>query len=232
MKKLLLMILMMIAFHVSAQQADDNVLVSKSGKVILPEAGDYAVGIAANPFVNFVGNMFNGSTDNNFRIWLLSGGYLYGKYFISPQAAYRAKVFINFSNNKHFDTENSNYSTELIFGYEKRRGESRFQFLYGPEILVGASGSSSKFLNNLNNSINQQTKENRIFIGARGFAGAEYFIFPKISLAAEMGFSIKGSVWGERSRQFLEEPVQKRDIGFFSIGTDLLDGNLMLMFHF
>jgi hypothetical protein len=233
MKKLLLMILVIISLQVSAQQPE-NVLLSKRGRVILPEAGDFALGIAANPFVNFVGNMFNGNTDNNFYVGLLSGNYLYGKYFTSPQWAYRAKAYVSYSDSKSIH-EIRNYEVELIFGFEKRRGESRFQFLYGPEFIAGTSGSRNKYFGYFQETEFYRTESNGTFyLGARGFAGAEYFIFPKFSIAAEMGFSIRGSLWGEyESLNSLNvDLTERRDVSFFRMNTDILDGQLMLLFHF
>ena len=48
------------AVTVSAKDGKEKKDVSE----YLPEAGDFAVSVSANPFINFVGNMFNNSTTN------------------------------------------------------------------------------------------------------------------------------------------------------------------------
>ncbi|MCB0380481.1 MAG: hypothetical protein KDD24_04440 [Flavobacteriales bacterium] len=50
-------------FAATATFAQDG-LTSKKGEAYLPEAGDWAIGIDANPFLNYAGNLFNGNTGN------------------------------------------------------------------------------------------------------------------------------------------------------------------------
>jgi hypothetical protein len=237
MKKLILLVLIFCVSQVSAQQHDNNVLLSTKGKVILPEAGDYAIGLAVNPLMKFVGNMFNDQADNHFYIRSIQGASVYGKYFFSPQTALRAKIYVDYRDNKQFNRATRFYHSNLIFGLEKRGGVSRWQFLYGPEIILEARGDSDKiiFSNSVNNKVEERLNSlyNMFSVGARGFAGVEYFILPKLSLAAEMGLSVKGSVWGESSTRspVTDEIIELKDKSF-KISTDHLDGQLMLMLHF
>jgi hypothetical protein len=233
MKKLLILMMIFCAIQVSAQPQNENVLVSKTGKIILPEGGEYAVGISTNPLISFVGNMFNEKENNNFYIQSLGGTTIYGKYFASPQMAWRAKIYVNYRNDRLFESENSTYNSRIHFGYEKRHGDSRWQFLFGPEILLEAYGETYKGINVNTNQVIYRNSEDRFNMGARGFAGIEYFIFPKISLAAELGLSVIGTVWGKDSRWIgSEENKETQNISNFLIRTDHLDGQLMLMFHF
>lgn len=48
-----------------AQTASDSVLRSKRGFIILPEANEWALGISANPFFTYLGNIFNNTANNN-----------------------------------------------------------------------------------------------------------------------------------------------------------------------
>lgn len=103
-------------------------------------------------------------------------------------------------------------------GIEKRRGYRRLQGFYGAELGVGGSGSREsvsygnaysdqyviEYTNNFNTlsttNVNptlpgrtERTTEMRhrggFRVGVRGFIGVEYFIFAKISVAAEYGWS-------------------------------------------
>jgi hypothetical protein len=104
----------------------------------------------------------------------------------------------------------------LSLGFEKRRGYRRLQGFYGVELAFGKTGSSEKysygnafsdvypvqFTNNFNNfststqnpltgriTRNVESKNTGGFrVGARGFVGIEYFVFSKISIAAEYGW--------------------------------------------
>ena len=54
-------------FLATATFAQDG-LTSKKGEAYLPEAGDWALGFDANPFLNYAGNMFNGSLNNTLKL--------------------------------------------------------------------------------------------------------------------------------------------------------------------
>ena len=57
--------------------------VSKKGIPILPEQGDWAIGVDAAPFFIYAGNMLNGNAFNaNPNFNFTSGTNLYGKYFV------------------------------------------------------------------------------------------------------------------------------------------------------
>jgi hypothetical protein len=91
---ILFTLLFMVA-GVSAQEsaADSGVLRNKKGIPILPQKGDFAIGMCVNPFLDYLGNTFNGNTDNHF---VLSSTTLYGKYYIENDAAVR--VYLTWSN--------------------------------------------------------------------------------------------------------------------------------------
>ena len=106
----------------------------------------------------------------------------------------------------------------LTVGYEKRRGYRRLQGVYGGEFGFGTNGSRQsvdygnkfsdqyqvQYTNNFNAFTTatetpttpgrtvrplQTTNRGGFRIGVRGFIGIEYFIFSKISIAAEYGWS-------------------------------------------
>lgn len=160
-------------FAATATFAQDG-LTSKKGEAYLPEAGDWSIGIDANPLINYVGNLANGNTGNSFggATWFdgSRGDFpamtIYGKYFKDEKTAYRAMVRIGFGStksgsvNEMFTDSLSSYNgttTEftdevktasrqitLGFGLEKRRGNTRIQGVYGAQMMIGFGGSSTE----------------------------------------------------------------------------------------
>jgi len=157
----------------------------------------------------------------------------------------------------------------ISFGFEKRRGKTRLQGYYGAEAMLQIGGGSTKYnyanayskdnpsvftsdfdvanasgyLSSLKASRLLQVKNGATFgLGARAFIGAEYFIFPKISLAAEFGWGIAyrntndGSATIERWDVANSTGVNKTTpVGggsVFGVDTDNNGGQLLLTFHF
>jgi hypothetical protein len=79
MKKSLTLLFAFCALVVFGQE--EQTLTNKKGTPILPAKGDFALGLAASPFLDYFGNMFNGNT-GNYSPNLYSGGgaSLAGKY--------------------------------------------------------------------------------------------------------------------------------------------------------
>jgi hypothetical protein len=106
----------------------------------------------------------------------------------------------------------SQMSTTLGFGMEKRKGKTKLQGFYGGEVVVSFSSGSEKysygnkmddtnpypttyyFGRNLNPNNGYRVLEEKFgssfFFGVRPFIGAEYFIFPKMSIGGEFGYTI------------------------------------------
>lgn len=135
-------------------------LTSKKGEAYLPEAGDWALGFDGTPFVNYIGNLANGSTGNS--IGFTNGGAIYGKMFKDEKTAYRAMFQLGFANNtvgnvvnlksnpsdvdtKEFtnETKTSSNDIKLGFGIEKRRGNTRIQGVYGAMFTFGIGGQKT-----------------------------------------------------------------------------------------
>jgi hypothetical protein len=158
MKKVIftLMIALFAVAAVTAQEPTD--LTSKKGVPILPEKGDYAIGIDAIPFFNYFGNMFHG---NNFSEGVPAFNFttahpltIYGKYFKNANTAYRAYVRIGYNSEtfKHLTTQDgsttvppatvvdkktvSDMAFQIGAGLEKRRGKGRVQGIYGAEASL------------------------------------------------------------------------------------------------
>ncbi|MCX6297192.1 MAG: hypothetical protein NTX97_14265 [Bacteroidetes bacterium] len=251
MKKSIL--LLAFAFCATGVYAQD--LTSKKGEPILPEAGDWAISMDANPIFNFIGNAFKSDTTNSApgTNWLNNNQTIIGKKFIDEKSAYRILFRIGFTSETSkmmvldeskvgspilfpvqpaqtedkFSTRNTNIAIGL--GKEMRRGKTRLQGFYGADAMVwiSASGTKAKYGNIMssssvssttgsttttnptstdwydadgdgnttealtNNERIVQKKSGMTFgIGVRGFIGAEYFLFPKMSIGAEYGWGI------------------------------------------
>ncbi len=161
MKKVLITVFVLgFVFMTNAQD-----LKSKKGFPILPQAGDWVIGINAIPVLNYFGNLNNG-TFNNATQWQFSNDQnaLYGKYYVTDKMAYRGRLRIgmNSNTNKAFvqDDETADEQVEdswknaqtmivLSAGLEKRKGNGRLQGFYGAEagILLGSEKDTYEYGN-------------------------------------------------------------------------------------
>lgn len=164
MKKKVLFVASM--FLATAMFAQDG-LTSKKGEAYLPEAGDWAIGFDANPFLQYGGQLFNGATTNSFggATWQGSNSgtmALMGKYYKDESTAYRLMFRFGMGGNSAttiqdtatsslpgtgaLENEVSN-SNGLAFivggGLEKRKGNTRVQGYYGGQLMIGILGGSS-----------------------------------------------------------------------------------------
>jgi hypothetical protein len=202
--------------------AQTTMVKNDNGQVITPEAGDWALGADASPILNYVGNMFNGSTANSLGNAFVNNNAIFGKYFVDENTAYRGSFRISTVSNKSntlVDTNTAGGAPEYItnstkvsgFGFylsgglEKRRGHGRLQGYYGGELGLGFGGTP-KVTNEYGIDISAtnpgprptETKTGAtLSVGVRGFVGAEYFVIPKLSLGVEFGWGLSFSSTGE-----------------------------------
>ncbi len=157
-----------LAFGVSSAFA--QVLTSKKGEPILPEAGVWAISFDATPVFNYVGNAFNGATSNGApSVDFLNGDHtIIGKKFIDEKSAYRALVRLGFTNQStKANIADASVTTAPVYpavpatkedkmsvkntrigigvGKEMRRGKTRLQGYYGADAMLWISMSSSKY---------------------------------------------------------------------------------------
>jgi hypothetical protein len=166
MKKSVLVIA--LAFGVSGAFAQD--LTSKKGEPILPEAGDWAISMNADPIFHYVGNAFNGNSNNANpnTSWLGTTQTIIGKKFIDEKNAYRLMFRLGMVNEtfKNMVSDNS-VTTPAPFpeapamvedkfkmsrtniaigvGKEMRRGKTRLQGYYGADVMIWLAMSSDKY---------------------------------------------------------------------------------------
>ncbi|MCT4560586.1 MAG: hypothetical protein N4A41_04335 [Crocinitomicaceae bacterium] len=143
--------------------AQTTPMTNKNGLTITPEAGDWVLGMNAAPFLNYIGNMFNGTLNNSVGVSFVNNNAIYGKYFINPDMAYRGSFRITtFSNSSRtlIDTNtttvtpsyiedkstSSGFAFYLSGGFEKRRGHNRLQGYYGADLTLtfGAAAPNMK----------------------------------------------------------------------------------------
>ena len=189
MKKIILSLVAVFAFGaVSAQN-----LVSSKGEPYLPKQGDWSIGFNAGNALHFIGNAFNGNTDNssanlfkanenllNFDSGVISSTNsinLVGKKFDTDNTATRYTASFNFNFEKQKDVDGTS-SFGLVAGYGKewRKGTTRLQGYYGADALVGFTVPGEKQFG--------------FGVGAQGFVGVEYFIFPKVALGAQYTYGV------------------------------------------
>jgi hypothetical protein len=167
MKKVGLTLLVALAFAFSANAQLKN----KAGEVVLPETGDWAIGVDATSFLNYFGNFIGGDGLNvapTFDFLNTRQG-ITGKYFVSETMAYRASLRIGMTSTSGSEMVADRLTTTapvypgtipaevkntwrqgatnigLSGGIEWRRGHGRLQGFYGGEFGIGISSSSEKF---------------------------------------------------------------------------------------
>lgn len=156
-------------------------LTSKKGENYLPEAGDWAIGIDAVPMLNYIGNFFGKTNDNNYAagIWDFNNPNMVitGKYFVEDGLAYRAGIRLGFGSMKGSEmvgdrgtttapvfpgtepamVENTykmgNTNIAITAGMEWRKGSTRLQGFYGAEI--GFMINSAKATYEYGNALSQ-----------------------------------------------------------------------------
>ena len=162
--------LLALAFGVTGAYAQD--LTSKKGEPILPEADDWAIGVDANPFLNYLGNFIGGNGSNSALSWNNYGANqtIVAKKFTDAQNAYRVtfrlgmqnqsfkrditapvastSAPVNFPNKTNMVEDKYTHSSSFVgigVGMEKRKGKTRLQGFYGGEVYIWFSSSKDKF---------------------------------------------------------------------------------------
>jgi hypothetical protein len=214
-------------------------LTAKNGTEILPEAGDYAIGVDATSFLSYFGNMANGNTGNSPFGWNYtnSGNMITGKMFASETMAYRGMIRLGFGSNSWTNPLVDDASTStpvgmtedemktswnyigLGGGMEWRRGKGRLQGYWGGMLMISMSGGKSTYsygnafsttntaptttidfstgaTSNMASRVTDMKNGSTMMFGLRGFAGAEFFVLPKVSVGGEFGWGLGFSKTG------------------------------------
>ncbi|MFO0355568.1 MAG: hypothetical protein ACK50A_01345 [Sphingobacteriaceae bacterium] len=171
-------------------------LKSKKEEVILPEAGDWAIGIDATPFLNYAGNMFGKTAANIAPTFDFHNTQqiITGKYFKDAKTAYRGSLRIGMNSNTQRAMVGDRMTTSTVVAYptqdpmventwkasrtdiglsggiEMRKGKTRLQGYYGGEVGLYFGNSKDKFT--YGNALSTNTVNPVDVTGADQFAGA------------------------------------------------------------
>jgi len=161
--------LLIAALALGTSMAFAQDLTSKKGENYLPEEGEYAIGIDAVPYINYFGNMMNGSTVNSPFNWGFTNvnTMITGKMFTSSTSAYRVALRIGFGSGKTTAEIMDATATAPTFpalptmkedmmksssrfiglggGMEWRRGSTRLQGYWGGMVMFWMSGSKQTY---------------------------------------------------------------------------------------
>jgi hypothetical protein len=99
MKKQITTVATAIALGLFTANAQD--LTSKKGEPILPEEGDWGIGVDATPFLDYAGNFFGKNASNTAPTWnflTTANQVIVGKYFKDATTAYRAGIRLGLTN--------------------------------------------------------------------------------------------------------------------------------------
>ncbi len=210
-------------------QQDENVFKDKHGRIVLPQQGDLAVGLSVNPIFDYMGNLFNGSDNNQLALKLLNNNQLFFKYFLAPGRAIRTRVGISkydqlyTDSNIDADVKESHINFSAFLGYEKRKGRERLQLFYGGETGVDFSTVNYVYKYHYYSPtprISKASSDSYSGLTLRGFAGVEYFVLPKISFGSEVGISMRLQHFNHTNDNSLE------------INTDIFNGQIYVLFYF
>ena len=159
--------------------------------------GGFAIGVGATPVLDFVGNMFNGSTSNSFYGL---GSTLYGKYFVTNNWVVLGGLYINNQRTKIFSYEDANDVEKVTMtNLEKDNDWKVFvggNYLLRPgKGLQPSIGAMIKYIRG-NSTVADTDEENEItsstsfpVVNALGFAasvGVEYYMSRNISIEANL----------------------------------------------
>jgi hypothetical protein len=210
MKKIILSAVALMAFGFASAQD----LKSKKGENYLPETGDWAIGFNANNLFDYAGNSFNGSTTNTIGSVANNGwnGTFVGKKFTSEAKADRYLVDFGVNvgtataaapagSTEETKVSTTGFNLAVGLGKEWRKGKTRLQGFYGADLVLGIESNSTKteFTDSADATANLTTEVKSglgLNVGARGFLGAEYFIFPKMAIGAQYTYNVGITVAG------------------------------------
>ncbi|HEX5003376.1 MAG TPA: hypothetical protein VFW78_12850 [Bacteroidia bacterium] len=159
MKKILL--IATFALSASVVLAQDE-MTSKKGTPILPEVGDYWIGVDAVPFLDYFGNLMNSGNSAPSWDFTNSGMAITGGMVKDANTSYRGKIRLGIGSNKvNYSTDNdattdpndqsfdeaktSSNNILLGAGIQKNRGKGRLRGLYGAEAYLMFGGGKTTY---------------------------------------------------------------------------------------
>lgn len=212
-----------------------------------PEQGVFSISFDASPVLDYVGNLFNGSSNNELSTLdgldktPFSGSAITGSYLLTDNLA----LGLGFGFDNASQTYYSFDAKDRKDGYRKSGDKSsmlkaglKYYFFEG-ERVQPTLGADVVYLRS--NNMSMTDDDGKVSSSASpentlGFAlnvGVEYFLTSSISLGATVDVDLLKSWQVESSRDDYEREHTKRvESSSFTFGTNLFDGNLSLNFYF
>lgn len=192
-------------------------LKNKNGEKILPEAGEFSIGVDATPFINYLGNFFNGTIGNS-TSWSFVDNVtqsVLAKYMIDEKSAYRIGLRVGFVHNSVTNNlvqkdgdpakyvqdkaSQSDMNVVLMAGKEFRRGKGRLQGFYGAEAHLAFGTSNVNFTYGNGFVTAYPTPLTTSWTAARGSAPTPTGMAVQSSRPLSQGF---GTIFGIGARAF------------------------------
>ncbi len=217
MKKIILTVAAVFAFGLANAQD----LKSKKGENYLPEAGDWAISFNSNNLFKYVGNAFSsaGTNEINSVSNSNSSGYFTGKKFITASKADRYTAGFELSSGSATvldaaqipatpttpavaavlanETKTTKIKIAAGIGKEWRKGKTRLQGFYGYDLVASLTlADNAKTTYTVSKDVKDVKGGFGFGVGANGFLGAEYFIFPKIAIGAQYTYGVNLNIAG------------------------------------
>lgn len=214
-------------------QDDDGGSTNKDGHQILPESGDYGLGVNATPYFSFLNG--NSQGDSPFSGLMSNQQMIFGKYFLDDDMAIRGSLrfatesnttenmVINDLGNSQFDMvedsrEIRNHFYGISGGIEKRRGSGRVQGYFGAELMLGlGSGSTDYTYGNQMSADNPTPTSTRQFDAPEGTSDVQELMAalldmpepegPEGAVSQRVLSSDPGSMWMIQARAFVGAEV-------------------------
>ncbi len=138
-------------------------MMSKKGTPILPEAGDWSIGVDGSDLIRYFGNLFTKDANNNSSLSSQVDQTITGLYVKDETTAFRVKLRIGFGSvtenaliTESGSTANppatvtdtwkaSNNNFMIGAGLQKYRGKGRLKGIYGAELGIGLGGSKNVY---------------------------------------------------------------------------------------
>lgn len=235
-----------VVFSVSAIAGNKKEKVAYYG----PEQNSFAISFSAVPVVNFVGNMFNGTTKQTFgeiggsSFAGFDGTTLDVKYYVSDRVGLTAGVGFNCLTSTSFRYEHG--SNEVLEGTAKSSQNDLmftfgFQYLMRPgcrlQPVLGArlmcmSGNNVRKTDDLKDSQNDSKYGDPSFaFGAIGDLGVEYFLSKNVSFSAVANLGVYKETNKEKVKSNSDDYVKKTSASS-RFATGNLGGNIAFNFYF
>ena len=195
MKKVILSAIALCAFTFANAQD----IKSSKGENYLPEAGDWAIGFNADGLFDYVGNAFNhtANTAPSVAFQTENAGTFVGKKFTSATEAYRVMANFAITSGTTGDAatsagevKTSGFALQAGLGKEWRKGKTRLQGFYGADVFLSVKNDKSTTSHSTGTAYETTHTVSSFGVGAKGFIGAEYFLFPKVSIGAQYTYGL------------------------------------------